>query len=606
MHDRTTRPSAPELAGYRRGAARAGRYGRGLPRARRAARPPGRAEGARRAGRRGRGSASGCCASRASRPASTTQRRPDLRGGRAGRPPVHRDALRRRAATSRRCSGARARSSPRARWRSPPDRGALDAAHRARPRAPRREAEQRAARPPGRPRALLPGRLRADPERHRARSDGRPVHGDRRLRRARADPRRAGRRPRRPVRPRLPDVRVPDRHRPVRARSDVAAIFAHLEEPVPRASERSAELPQALDPVLARGMAKDPEERFESCAELVAAVGEALGLGPAAAPALCALAALGAAWPRSWPRRGPAPARGERPAPASPSGAGSSARRPARTRSSRDAVRGHPGQLVVTRAASGWPTSAAASSGATSPAPRPERITSNGEPRDLAALGGKVYVAADGRFLSGVVSATTPSTGVREDGSTCWPARWPPAKESSGRPAARSCSGSAPTRPAAQAGAASFPSMRRRRRERRVQFRELRRRGSVWALGDALDRRLWRSTPARGDPSDHRARLPPDLGRGRGRCALDHRRPPRPRRPGRRPTGSAAGAGRGRPRARAGSPPGPAPSGSSTRSTALSRGSIRATRRVGRRSASAGAAGGRGRRRRGLGDRDAF
>ena len=54
-------------------------------------------------------------------------------------------------------------------------------------------------------------------------------------------------------------------------RSDVAAIFAHLEEPVPPASERGAELPAALDPVLARGMAKDPDDRYESCAALVAA-----------------------------------------------------------------------------------------------------------------------------------------------------------------------------------------------------------------------------------------------------------------------------------------------------------------------------------------------
>ena len=46
---------------------------------------------------------------------------------------------------------------------------------------------------------------------------------------------------------------------------------------------------------------------------------------------------------------------------------------------------------------------------------RLERITSNGEPRDLAALGGKVYVAADGEFLSGVVSRYDAATGVRED-----------------------------------------------------------------------------------------------------------------------------------------------------------------------------------------------
>ncbi len=67
---------------------------------------------------------------------------------------------------------------------------------------------------------------------------------------------------------------------PYGGRSDVAAIFAHLEDPPPRASERRATLPEALDPVLARGMAKDPDERFESCAALVSAAAEVLEPAP--------------------------------------------------------------------------------------------------------------------------------------------------------------------------------------------------------------------------------------------------------------------------------------------------------------------------------------
>jgi serine/threonine protein kinase len=65
---------------------------------------------------------------------------------------------------------------------------------------------------------------------------------------------------------------------PFERRSDVAAIFAHLEEAPPSASDRNAELPAAIDGVLARGMAKRPEERFESCAALIAAARDALGL----------------------------------------------------------------------------------------------------------------------------------------------------------------------------------------------------------------------------------------------------------------------------------------------------------------------------------------
>src|SRR5262245_33042044 len=60
--------------------------------------------------------------------------------------------------------------------------------------------------------------------------------------------------------------------------SDVAVIYAHLEAPPPRASERREELPEALDDVLERAMAKDPAERQPTCRELVEEVRAALGL----------------------------------------------------------------------------------------------------------------------------------------------------------------------------------------------------------------------------------------------------------------------------------------------------------------------------------------
>ena len=82
---------------------------------------------------------------------------------------------------------------------------------------------------------------------------------------------------------------------PYGARSDVAAIFAHLEEPIPEASERRATLPAAMDAVLRRGMAKDPDERFESCGALVAAGAHALGIRPAARPGRSRLVAILAA-----------------------------------------------------------------------------------------------------------------------------------------------------------------------------------------------------------------------------------------------------------------------------------------------------------------------
>jgi YVTN family beta-propeller protein len=66
---------------------------------------------------------------------------------------------------------------------------------------------------------------------------------------------------------------------PFRRTSDVAVIYAHLEESVPRASERAPALPAALDAVLEQGTAKLPDERWQTPAALVEAARSALGDG---------------------------------------------------------------------------------------------------------------------------------------------------------------------------------------------------------------------------------------------------------------------------------------------------------------------------------------
>ncbi len=58
--------------------------------------------------------------------------------------------------------------------------------------------------------------------------------------------------------------------------SEVATIYAHLEDEPPRASERRPGVPAALDAVIGRAMAKDPEDRWQSGAELVSAARAAL------------------------------------------------------------------------------------------------------------------------------------------------------------------------------------------------------------------------------------------------------------------------------------------------------------------------------------------
>ena len=63
--------------------------------------------------------------------------------------------------------------------------------------------------------------------------------------------------------------------------SEVAVVYAQLEEEPPRPSERLPGLPIALDTVLARAMAKLPDDRYDTCRELVDAAADSLGLAVA-------------------------------------------------------------------------------------------------------------------------------------------------------------------------------------------------------------------------------------------------------------------------------------------------------------------------------------
>ena len=58
---------------------------------------------------------------------------------------------------------------------------------------------------------------------------------------------------------------------PFRRDSELAVVFAHLETDSPMPSDERPELPPALDGVIARALAKEPEERYASCRELARA-----------------------------------------------------------------------------------------------------------------------------------------------------------------------------------------------------------------------------------------------------------------------------------------------------------------------------------------------
>ncbi len=65
---------------------------------------------------------------------------------------------------------------------------------------------------------------------------------------------------------------------PFQRDTPVAVLWAHVNEPAPAASELRPELPAEIDRVLAQGLAKQPDERFSTCAAFVEAVRSALGL----------------------------------------------------------------------------------------------------------------------------------------------------------------------------------------------------------------------------------------------------------------------------------------------------------------------------------------
>jgi len=62
----------------------------------------------------------------------------------------------------------------------------------------------------------------------------------------------------------------------------LSRLYAHVHSPVPLVTDIRPELPAAVNAVLARGMAKNPAERYESCAAFASALGQALGTGATA------------------------------------------------------------------------------------------------------------------------------------------------------------------------------------------------------------------------------------------------------------------------------------------------------------------------------------
>jgi hypothetical protein len=65
---------------------------------------------------------------------------------------------------------------------------------------------------------------------------------------------------------------------PFRRSSRLATAWAHLEEEPPRPSELGSDLPEPLDAVIGKALAKEPDERYPTCGALIVAAEQALGL----------------------------------------------------------------------------------------------------------------------------------------------------------------------------------------------------------------------------------------------------------------------------------------------------------------------------------------
>ncbi|HEY6636462.1 MAG TPA: protein kinase [Solirubrobacterales bacterium] len=287
---------------------------------------------------------------------------------------------------------------------------------------------------------------------------------------------------------------------PYRRRSEVATLFAHLEEDPPSASARNSQLPAAIDPVLARALAKEPDQRHSSCAELVADASVALGLdamrprrlrlavAAATVVLLLAAAALAAILPT---REGaPTPPTGSLIGIDPESGDTTTYR-----------VSAHPG-AITTGAGRVWLGDYREGALWTLEPSTGElkRLASIGSPRDLTALGGKIYLVSDtsdvfSQVFTGTVARYDAVTGLRErklDLYSCtvaggegvlWSMGILGDKRLSTGPGELRIIGNV-TLPYREP--ASVETTRINQRDLAVGY------GSVWTLGDGIDRRIWR------------------------------------------------------------------------------------------------------------------
>jgi serine/threonine protein kinase len=71
-------------------------------------------------------------------------------------------------------------------------------------------------------------------------------------------------------------------HRPFERDTEVATLYAHLEDPAPRPSAKVPDVPAGLDAVVATAMAKRPDVRYPSAGAMATMARAALAPSPTA------------------------------------------------------------------------------------------------------------------------------------------------------------------------------------------------------------------------------------------------------------------------------------------------------------------------------------
>jgi YVTN family beta-propeller protein len=291
---------------------------------------------------------------------------------------------------------------------------------------------------------------------------------------------------------------------PFAGTSDVAVVFAHLEEPPPAASERNPNLSSAVDEALARAIAKDPDERHANCRELIEETRTALGLG-AREPRRRLLVALGiaAAIVAAAIVAAALLVRGGDRTTSGPAGA--LVRIDAATGKTAASIRvgSYPSTIAASRGTVWVGSTRESALWKVTPATGAvERVPASGSPRDISIWRGRAYVASDGAVVfTGTVSQYDARSGIRHgsvDILACsltagaagvWAAGCPNVVQLRSKPDALQVLRTVPIPYRKNATSDSY----------RICLCDMATGlGSVWVIGDWTDARLWRIDPLHG------------------------------------------------------------------------------------------------------------